>query len=132
MQTMDEHIEKNEEKLILIIGVDLERSERVGRELVEQGHCVYVIENRYETGYAILKVLPDLILLDYSEEAHVEGLTPTAILKYLGGDSAELVPPVLVMTSPGFMHKIPCHPNILPILLPTSLEIVSALVQAYM
>lgn len=117
--------------VVLLVSVDVQRSERLAYALVQEGYEVVILESRKELRKAIIEVCPDLILLDYTDESVAAGFTVPVIARYLGGDALGLAPPLLVITSSSLQAQIPPWPGVFHIVAPASLALLFAVVREH-
>jgi|GEM_PF-6327470 len=126
-----EFYDENAEPTLLIIGVNNDRSQHMGWELAYLGYRVVMTEENDDIGQAIYDIMPNLILMDYSMEARAKGITPRHIMRYLAGDAPGCHPPLVVIAEPQMRHEIPEGVAIYAVLLPTSLDVLSAVVREH-
>jgi UDP-galactopyranose mutase len=114
---------------LIIIGADLQRGLCLGEQFAQLGYRVLLTEQRDEIGPAILKRMPDAIVLDYTLHAHEEMLTPDYIASFLTGDELHCAPPLFVLADNQTQSLAPHSLDICRIMLPTSFEVLCAIVE---
>ncbi len=114
---------------LLIIGGDDWTAEQIGRCFADASFTVYIAETLRDIDIGIIKYMPDIVLLHYTESLKQKNITLQRIFRALLADEVGLAPALIVIDETGHNAGFCAKTGVFYVRTPTSFEALVAIAE---